>query len=326
MIYELFPRGKHCFIHDGWKVFNDKPDNQLWGDKPKENQHNMSVSLKDATKIQNICWMHNLAPRVYGVHQVQVGAHRYWAQFTEVVSGETSMDEAWEVYTKVKKLGEEYGFTNDKDDVSTYDVMGGKLVDFNTFHFTDDHQAKIKAKYIKTARYGKIYYHDIPEWGLTNSPRQNPERIKWLGLDRIDLEDRKFADLGCAGGYFVRYAEKQGARAIGYDCSNIGSENPIAACRLVANEFECWESDYIEMDLRTEKPAPADVVLFASMNFHVDIPKWLPEITQFLCIFEDNSKEHNALPELKKMFRKVEQVSVATDQDNCQKPIYWCWK
>lgn len=141
-------RGKHCTVYliegeDGMclKVFDVYPqdsfsqenlDKMRWGDLPKRGNPNMSVLLTDATKIQNLCWIHGYAPRVYGIVGAQDGNKRYYAQKTEYL-GECfskSNESAEEVYLKVKELGNVYGFCNEKNDCSHHDVISGKLVDF----------------------------------------------------------------------------------------------------------------------------------------------------------------------------------------------------
>ena len=47
-------------------------------------------------------------------------------------------------------------------------------------------------------------------------------------------------------------------------------------------------------------------------------------VTKEVCIFEDNSKERDALPILEKLFRRVERVGTA--EDHGDKPLYHCWK
>jgi len=300
----------------------DNLENFKWGDEPVGDNFNMSVLLIEATKIQNICWLHGLAPRVYGIAKVKFGNNKYWAQEVEAVEGKfaADYDEAYQVYKKVKELGKEYGFKNEKDDVSTMDVIGGKLVDFNTFHFTDDHLEKIKKIYIEKARYGKIYYHNISEWGLVNSPRKNKKRVKWMALDEIDFRNKSVLDLGCAGGFFCRYAKDRGAK---YVCG-IDEKDPIFAAILASNELGYWDIDFYSEDLNKYRPERADIVFFLSMNYHIGIPHWLADVTDEVCIFEDNSKERNAKEQLKKMFRRVVEVGKALNHGD--KPIYHCYK
>lgn len=345
VVYDVFPRGKHCIIIDHpdypesriLKIFNVYPipefelkavDMAVWGDPPVNREdHNMSVGLKDATKIQNYCWLEGLAPRVYGICGVLLNNKKCLAQEIEKRQHHSKDEaEAYEVYKKVKKLGETYGWGNDKDDVSSVDVMDGQLVDFNTFHPQDEHLDKIKALYFELARYGKVYYQDVPELGLHGGPRKSEDRVKYMKLDEIDFKSKSVADFGCAGGFFTRYAKSRGANKVhGYDYEDVKGSNNIKAARIIANELEYWNIDYIDQDLRTIQllPDSYDITFFLSMNYHIGIPEWLPMVTKEVCIFEDNSKNRDALPTLEKMFSKVVKVGEALDHGN--KPIYHCY-
>jgi len=330
-----FPGGKHCFVipygDKLLKIFNfedvDNWDKDIcWGDRPKPNEPNMSVPLEDAIKIQNICWIYGLAPRVYSKVGVTLGMKKHMGVVTDKAEGERSIERAEEVYEKVKKIGEKYGFKNDKDDYSKDDVIGGKLVDFNTFHFVKGYEDKLKKQYIENNRYGKIYYHNVPELGLNNSPRKNDKRIKWLGLDKIDFNGKSVIDFGCAGGFFCRYAKDRGAgKVIGIDHVGKGSDNSVKGAKLVSNHLGYWDINFWDMDLEiVQHNMEADITFFLSMNYHVGIPGWVSKWTKELCVFEDNSKNRDALPELEKLFSKVERVGTAKDHGD--KPIYWCWK
>jgi len=335
-IYNLFKKkGKHCFLYPlpdkrlALKIFNAYPLNNWenlsgfrWGDPPAGDNPDMSVPLIDATKIQNIAWMHGLAPRVYGIVKVRIGNQKYWAQEVELVEGEFAENKHevfYATYKKVKDLGLVYGFESEKDDVSAKDVIGGKLVDFNTFHFTKDHLGKVKKAYIEKARYGKIYYHNVPEWGLVNSPRKNKDRVKYMKLDEIDFKGKSVLDLGCAGGYFCRYVKDRGA---GY-VRGVDFEDPVFAAFLVSNELMYWDIDFYNKDICNYQPTMKfDIVFFLSMNYHIGIPSWLAGVTKKICIFEDNSKERNAKKTLTKMFKEVKLVGKA--RDHGMKPIYHC--
>lgn len=324
---EPFPSGKHCYVvpfeDKLLKIFNFFDSESwtvvpYWGDPPGPGEPNRSVSLEDACLIQNICWLHGLAPRAYGIWRVKVGALRLWGQLVEEAKGDNTIREAEAVYKKVIELGKTYGFGNDKFDVSEFDVVGKKLVDFNTFHFKERHL--VKAQYEKLAKYGNVYYHNIPELGLNGSPRKNEKRIGWLGLDRAELKGKTLVDLGCAGGYFVRYARDKGAAATGYDMKDKGSPDPVKAAYLASFMLGYHDVEFKGLDLSVAEPQDADIALFLSMNFHIGIPEWLAKYP--FVIFEDNSNGRNADQQLKGMFKKVERVGTAADHGD--KPIYWC--
>lgn len=334
-------KGKHCVLRphpeDGliYKVLYAYPVDGLidlreamWGDPPKGNDPNRSVRLIDATKIQNICWMHGLAPRVYGLEVYQENGRKYWAQVVEEVTEEPNPDFKV-IYDRVKELGKHYGFKNDKDDCSEFDVLGDELVDFNTFHFRKDYIKYIKDRYAEYCRYGKKYYQPVEEWGLTGGPRSGKKRVKELQLDLIPFEYKSVLDLGCAGGYFCRYAsDRQASSVLGIDIGGRGSDDPIKGCYLATNMTGRWDVDFVDMDLIDNKPPKADIVFYLSLNYHeIGIPNWLPEITNYMCIFEDNSKDRSAKERLQELFDVVEYIGESTDHDPVKpKLVYHCYK
>lgn len=323
MITIPLQRGKHCFIYKNFKVFDFKEvdkvtEDILWGDD--------GVSLRETTKIQNICWLHGLAPRVRGVTRARFFNKIFMAQIVQVLAGlEVTQKEAEEVYNKIIELGKIYGFECFNRDISPNDVIDGKLIDFNTFRFTPDHLEKVKKIYIEKARYGKGLYNQVSEWGLLDAPRKNEERIRNLGLDKIDFKDKIVLDLGCDGGFITRYAENHEAKmVIGIDHKSNENNDPIFANYLLSNELEFWDIDYFDVDLSKDwDKKPADIVFYLSMNYHIDIPGWLPEVTKEVCIFEDNSKTKDAKGKLESIFEKVEFKGFAKDHGD--KPIYYCY-
>ena len=342
-------QGKHCMIaefEEGkiLKIFTAYPQEDFskeslnefhWGDYPTEMRPQKKwCRLPEATIIQNICWMHNLAPRVFEIIGVELEDKKYFAQVIEDLGiGKTDIEEALKVYNEVILLGVKLGFKVEKEDVSEKDVMFGKLVDFNTFHFMDDHIQRIKDAYSLYSKYGKIYYQAVPEWEMNSGPRKSLDRVKDMNLEEIDFKGKSVMDLGCAGGFFCRYAKSRGAdEVLGIDFEDCIGSNSVLAAKLVVNELGYWDINFKEMDLRTEIPPKADIVFFLSMNYHIGIPEWLPEVTNKLCIFEDNARgqadsakvRQETLDTLNKMFNKVELVGQAFDHGD--KNIYRCWK
>jgi SAM-dependent methyltransferase len=333
--------GKHSFIFpykDGTvlKVFHSRPQpvwqdpkEVIWGDLPA------GVSLWEATIIQNICWLHDLAPRVYGLVKVKCHGQQYWAQIVDDMGNDfvPTHGAAEPVYYKVKTVGTVYGFHNGKDDVSMWDVVGGKLVDFNTFHYNTEapksHAQIIVDKYHELARYGKCVYHPVPELGITTSPRKNEDRVRLMGLDKIDFKGKRVLDIGCAGGWFCRYAKDRGAKyVLGIDWPDVKDTNPVLASYLVANELGYWDIDFEDINLMEERvDEQFDIVFYFSMTFHVGVIPWLSEVTKEVCIVEDNSRGRNADPELKAQFSKVEYKAEVRDRGEEEGhgfKVYYC--
>jgi hypothetical protein len=332
--------GKHCIMiphGEGRliKVFNVYPQEEFdnlesfrWGDLPKDDGPNKSSRLVEATFIQNMCAWHGLAPRVYDIVGVIIQRTRYWGQLQQDAGNDLaeSNEEAQKVYDAVKDLGIKYGWKNERDDVSMHDVVGGMLVDFNTFQFTDTHREKMREFYCDLGKYGKVYYQDVPEFNLTGGPRKSLDRIEYLGLKRINFANKSVADYGCAGGFFCRYAKNHlASKVVGYDHAGHGSSDPCLAAYLVSQELGYWDIDYVSKDLRTERGDAADIVFFLSINLHLHgVPEWLADVTNEVCIFEDNSKERDAIDTLQRMFSRVDLVGQAKDHGD--KPIYHCYK
>ena len=344
-------RGKHCFMakidNDTYRIFDVIDADELtdewadknfhWGDYPSEFKpyHGWS-GLKEATIIQNICWYHGLAPRVYEIVGIEIGDKKHFAQRIEDISHlpfcETHKD-AEPTYEAVKKLGETYGFHTEKDDVSKRDVMGGKLVDFNTFHFTDDHLDRVKAIIRDKGHYGKTVYQSEPKMDIISTPRKTDHRIEAMKLNKIDFRGKSVLDLGCATGAFCRYAKDRGAdKVLGIDFEDVVGTDTRLAAYLISWELGYFDIEFEAQDLRKYKPEPAKIVLFLSMSFHIGIPDWLGEITEELLVFEENSRNFkedpevtkNTIKKLKSMFRKVELVGYSRDRE--PQHIFWCWR
>jgi len=353
---EIMPeRGKHCFIgkieNDTYRIFDVINADELteewmdknfhWGDYPSENKpYHGWAGLKEATIIQNICWYHGLAPRVYEIVGIETEGKKWFAQRIEDISSLSYVNEhkdAEPIYKAVKKLGETYGFHTEKDDVSRRDVMGGKLVDFNTFHFTDDYREKVMAIVRDKGHYGKTVYQDEPKLDIISTPRKTAHRIKVMKLDKIDFANKIVLDLGAATGGFCRYAKDRGAgRVFGIDFEDVIGTDTRLAAYLISWELGYFDIEFVQLDLRNnfrlERGEKADIVFFLSMSFHIGIPDWLGEITEELLIFEENSRGFKENPEVTKntiakletMFKRVELVGYSRDRE--PQPIFWCWK
>jgi 2-polyprenyl-3-methyl-5-hydroxy-6-metoxy-1,4-benzoquinol methylase len=338
---EIIGIGKHCvvvkFEGRALKIFTTYPQTELteeslkefhWGDYCDElRPYKRWVRLPEASVIQNICWLNDLAPRVYEIMGINYQSGLYFGQLQDIQEGDyAKTTEEYElVYEKVKELGIKYGFKNEKDDVSDKDVKGGKLIDFNTFHFTLDHTSKIREAVYDILRYGKIYYQNETLLDMNGGPRKSEDRVEYMKLNEIDFTNKTVSDLGCAGGYFCRYSKKRGATKVtGYDFEDVIRSDTQKGAYLLSFEYGTYDIDFIKTDLRINKPEPADIVFMLSMNYHIGIPKWLPEVTKEMCIFEDNSKQRDAKETLEKMFKRVELIGYGKDHGD--KIIYHCYK
>ncbi len=292
-----------------------------WGDDPQPQEPRLNTFIWEATQIQNILNWHGLAPRVYGLETVSIADRLSPMQVIEWSDGDFGdNDSAYDVYKKVIDIGKNFGFECDKHDVSGADVMGNQLIDLQTFTFSGAYKETVKKIYIEDGRYGKVYYQDVPELELSGGPRRSVARVDYMALDKIDFKNKTVWDMGCAGGFFCRYAIDRGAkRVIGFDMAKT-----VNAARHVSNYLGYFNIDYHVTNFPTlpEGVPELDIMFCLSMNFHIGLPGWLGKPKTL--IFEDNGKvsRNNSMPdkEVLDLFDKCEPVGKGIDHGN--KPIY----
>lgn len=336
---------KHCFLSDGrlrnqiaenygrdkesvvLKIFDleeikDESDfyKVKWGDDPKPGEPRKNTTIWQATQIHNILSWYGLSNRVYGLESVGLGNKLVPAQVTELMRGEFAKEEDLvNLLSKIDEIGKKYGFSRESGKISGWDFINGKLIDPQMYAFSKDYKETVKEFYVDKGRYGKVYYQDISELGFNGGPRKSELRIKEMGLEEIDFNGKKVADIGCAGGFFTRYAIDRGAKiARGYDMAD-----PIEAARNVANYLGYFNNEYYVTDLsKDDWRLDADIVFFLSMNFHIGIPKQVLEAKQV--IFEDNGVESRKLDKLGEPwtshFKEIKFIGRASDHGD--KPIY----
>lgn len=314
------------------KIFHGNPlkegetlEDALWGDNHNPNDNNQvrkNTKLLNGTRVQNMLWWEKKAARVYAVFEGLYQGQRVACQLTEYLEGPNPKDQS-EVYNlnlELVRLGQWYKFSHIKNVMSTADFIGGKCVDLQEFELDPDHEEKIREIYFDSGRYGKIYYQDVPELGLQGGPRKSLDRVKYLGLENIDFTGKVVWDVGCAGGFFCRYAESRGAkRVIGFD-----GEKPIYAAFMLSNYLKYFNIDYEVLDLRNgipDKYPKPDIVFYLSMNFHIPTPQRIFEAQKI--IFEDNGKESRAFEKPTEEFTKQHSFNfIGRGVDHGDKAIY----
>lgn len=90
--------------------------------------------IQGCAQIQNICYWHGLAPRVYAIDEIKWEGQRALCQLQDYVGdGEPQNDELYEkVYATIRKFGGDafdYG--------GTWNSAGGKWVGFKAAHWVD---------------------------------------------------------------------------------------------------------------------------------------------------------------------------------------------
>jgi 2-polyprenyl-3-methyl-5-hydroxy-6-metoxy-1,4-benzoquinol methylase len=166
------------------------------------------------------------------------------------------------------------------------------------------------------------YYQDIPELHLNKSERKNDRRVIDLQLSRIDFAGKVVWDLGCAGGFFLRYAIDLGAKkAIGFDLpyivERVTEVNKFLGYPQIVFYGVDIDSLY-DTEFFDEIDAP-DIVFYLSMNYHVRFPRAIIKHAETI-VFEDNGHHSmtrpDKIPEIfTKNFRDIEYIGRSTDHE-----------
>lgn len=298
-----------------------------WGDDPVDGGVRKNTGIYESAQIHNILSWHGLSNRVYGIETLYFGEKYYPMHVIELVEGDfyhsNDAVEIKKITSVIDEVGKWYGFEAIVHKVSVHDIIDGKMVDIQPYAFNKDYNETAKEIYFHN-KYGKVYYQDVPELGLRGSPRKSMDRIKYLGLDKIDFNGKSVADVGCAGGFFARYAEEHGAKYI------LGLDHPdqIESARNMANALGYWRGEYqaVNLEKDTWDISDCEIVFFLSLNFHIGIPQQILDAK--MVILEDNGKESRALSELGKPwtdnFSRIEFIGRALDHGD--KAIYHLYK
>ena len=286
--------------------------------------------LTEAVAIQNLYAIHNVAPRVYAVFVIVVNGEKHWAMLVEdmghieKVDGDTENACNALINGPLKELAKIYGIKVFDDGVE-YNIMQGKYVDFQGFHFTEDHKERIKKRLIGVANVGKwgpwMNYQDILELEIRGG-RNMEHRIKALHLDEVDFRGKTVLDVGCSEGAFCRYAIDRGAkRVMGIDLKGVTKPAAALSYYLGYNNI-----DYKGYDLRYDVPTdlgPFDITLFLSMGLHIGYPTWLNLMTRELLVFEGNGRDVDAscIQMMKDSFKTVEEKGFSEDLN--RRPVVW---
>lgn len=356
-------RGKQCFVHRGplvfdvaedfgrsglnlcLKVFFDplEPgqdiDDYYWGKSwrkysLKRTEEIGRISrLVQATTIQNWLWMDGLAPRVYGIVLIERKGKRYPAQLTEYIEGEneeTLHDMGGKLDLIEEKINVFGCMPVHRELVGKHDFIDGKIIDLQGYRWTGKTKEKVRNFVETTGRYGKAHYQDVDKMGITGKPRNTTERIRSMGLNTIDFNEKDVLDVGCNSGAFCMYATDRGAKYVmGLDLPHHVKAAQTLAFFLGYHNIDYFNEDLLHFDGVSEE---YDITLFLSMNMHVDFPKWIPLATKELLVFEENAKQSKFRPdyweqELSKWFTDVKIVGYTNDQNpKFKKPVFHCKK
>ncbi len=306
------------------KMFNRR--DATWG----------GVFIEDATKVQNVFSWYGLAPRVYGVAQLnpRETALGCYAQFVDFAdgTGKPRIAKAQQIAAKYK-LAVKDGDIN-KQLAESHRWIGGQIVDFGRFHFADPKWYRRKMRkhvirYHKKPHKEAVGYHPCPELGVKGVRVIQP-RIEMLRWDDYEWKGRTVLDIGCNSGAFSREAAKRGAaRVISVD-HKFANKN-----RELFNWLGYWNIDCLQVSLpkqwkeirRKTGIKRFDIVICLSMVGHAGGYKgWLPELCGDVLFFsgqgaEDRSKYQ---AELDRDFADVAWRGYA--KDNGRHPVWTCRK
>lgn len=309
-------------------------EDYMWGtrwriySKERTEEIGRISKLVEASKIQNICSIANLAPRVYGILLIEKNGQEFPAQLVEEIGGDFA-DNPTELLEKIEKhLTEMRILTCHKELPSSKDFIDGKLIDFQGFRFTPNTHAAIREYIVKYGQYGRGHYQSVPELGLSAQPRDTLRRIKEMHLDEINFEGKDVLDIGCSLGVFSCYAAKNGARRV----IGIDNQKTVIAASTLAYYLGYLNNDYFAMDLKEDSlPYTFDITFFLSMNVHIGFPDWIMEQTKETLIFEENAKKSQFetqkwLDYFSNYFKDVKVVGRTNDQNpEFYKPIIHCY-
>ena len=179
--------------------------------------------ILEAITVQNLCAMHGLAARVYGLalwrdrygrcRPVQITddmGHCNIHKPTQVVS---------DLHAQLVELGERLGFIPNWNDGYVAHVVGGKWVDFQSFFLAPDYEPRLMARFWAGTMFGDRPYQQVLSGSSMPTCRVDmTARIADLGLDTLDFTPRTICDIGCSGGQFLNFlTQRYGARGTGYD-------------------------------------------------------------------------------------------------------------
>lgn len=113
----------------------------LYSDQTLErfNWSGINLSILDCTRLQNICYWHGLAPRVYAVEIIKWKGYHAVAQLQDYVAGPAEGSNG-PLFRKVVEVIEEYGGFHrfGLTDGGTWNSTGGKWLGFKAAGFKDN--------------------------------------------------------------------------------------------------------------------------------------------------------------------------------------------
>jgi len=156
-------------------------------------------------------------------------------------------------------------------------------------------------------------------------------RVEMMKLDELDFASKTVLDIGCSLGLFCHDALERGAkRAVGIE----RGQKRIDVCYEVANWLGCWNTDFLDFNLPTERGkiveetgiASFDVVYALSVDRQVGYDSWMAEMCDDVFYLEGHvpDREHTYRERLKADFSEVEYLGMT--RDHGPRPLFRCRK
>lgn len=301
-------------------------DDYYWGHPFLVSSNRMAprserTKLKDAVVIQNLCAWHGLAPRIYEIIGLKWEGKIFPAIVTDDLGEASDMvpyNDRVKVMEAIKKLGKEYGFTTDYEDVGqATNFMNGKFVDFQGFRLEDDYQDRVIERYRKNAKWSENTYQTVPELGIAGY-RDNGRRLELMELDKIDFKGKAVLDIGCSGGFYCRYAKEHGAsRVMGVDLPEV-----VAAAFEVSNFLGHYDIDYSGMCLEKDKNYnfgfAVDIIFYLSVYRYFEYEPFLKNANMVIYEHNGDVPEQTAIDQFMNDFKNYKDLGI-TGQDTGSK-------
>ncbi|MBC8445762.1 MAG: hypothetical protein H8D74_01045 [Chloroflexi bacterium] len=296
------------------------------------------VPLTEATRVQNLFAMRDLAPRVYGIVLLN---DRQLAQVTDFGNGRGTPDKKRAARVAEKFHISAFDLQSSERDIAHYlgrypKWVGKWLVDFGRLYFAQpkEYEDRLRhhvAIYHKKKHRQKIGYQPCPELGI-GGRRDIDRRRKWMRLDEFDFVDKTVLDIGCNQGAFTRLAEKLGAKRC------VGVDHKFARGNAeLANWLGYWNTDFLELSLPRDAAKITaqtgieafDIVFCLSTLGHAGgYAPWFPKLVApgGVTLFEGQGRDKRETYQkaLEGDFSKVEWLGWV--KDHGVHPLWRCWK
>lgn len=286
-------------------------------------------SVFESTIIQNRFAEGGLAPKVYGLIEVEDNKRKYLAQITKDIGDHdpNMTDEQLDKkYDEIVKFAQANGFSIMSHDKKKENIINGQWIDFQDFVYSDHAKKKesVRQLLIQKQLWQNNTYQSFEEFGVKGI--RGKARMTYLESHFYKNKPIKVLDLGCSGGAICNFAAEHGAsRVIGVDFEEV-----IIASQAASNYLGNFQIDYYGYDLKdeafyeflkTKGHDKFDLICFLSMEQHVGLPRYLSKFMhdESVLLFESNCYKPLAIlkPELeekfKEQFSRVEHLADIND-------------